>query len=455
MQDIIVEREQLYKTRLVDALMNAGVAVNDMLNLRSDNSGYELLSEYPLQMKLIAKKIRIEGYDNTRNQIIRAFDKGDFSLLNFDDLKEYTVVANNESHDIYLRSNKLDDAYEYAYRRSLSQKEDIMILFGVEKENYFLSLRERDGKNIKYQKDFELSREGIPAEPLVILRNGKVKFGDENAWDIWYDGTPEKIMPQIKYYSDWYERTHLYKEKYPYIVSGISKAGESYLDRCDTVEKAVELFTRCHDQYSGDTYISYAIENVKNPVLLLAVNADNQIKNFAENIGDEQLANIVNDISAELSKNDEPVEQEEQEIKHTPQIEQNEEINRNIGDNDENKNVTHEENDEGLIDENAEAISLSVADEICSLLYGSEVTAEQYEDVADCILYFDGSTEGDRMLVEDLRKLQAEYSDHKISFEYMKSEELIGYLLAKAPQLDITQNAVTQNINIIRKESKR
>ena len=97
MQDIIVEREQLYKTRLVDALMNAGVAVNDMLNLRSDNSGYELLSEYPLQMKLIAKKIRIEGYDNTRNQIIRAFDKGDFSLLNFDDLKEYTVVANNES----------------------------------------------------------------------------------------------------------------------------------------------------------------------------------------------------------------------------------------------------------------------------------------------------------------------------------------------------------------------
>lgn len=138
MQDIIVEREQLYKTRLVDALMNAGVAVNDMLNLRSDNSGYELLSEYPLQMKLIAKKIRIEGYDNTRNQIIRAFDKGDFSLLNFDDLKEYTVVANNESHDIYLRSNKLDDAYEYAYRRSLSQKEDIMILFGVEKENYFL-----------------------------------------------------------------------------------------------------------------------------------------------------------------------------------------------------------------------------------------------------------------------------------------------------------------------------
>ncbi len=152
MQDIIVEREQLYKTRLVDALMNAGVAVNDMLNLRSDNSGYELLSEYPLQMKLIAKKIRIEGYDNTRNQIIRAFDKGDFSLLNFDDLKEYTVVANNESHDIYLRSNKLDDAYEYAYRRSLSQKEDIMILFGAAKENYFMSLRERDGKNIKYQK---------------------------------------------------------------------------------------------------------------------------------------------------------------------------------------------------------------------------------------------------------------------------------------------------------------
>ena len=152
MQDIIVERERLYKTRLVDALMNAGVAVNDMLNLRSDNSGYELLSEYPLQMKLIAKKIRIEGYDNTRNQIIRAFDKGDFSLLNFDDLKEYTVVANNESHDIYLRSNKLDDAYEYAYRRSLSQKEDIMILFGAAKENYFMSLRERDGKNIKYQK---------------------------------------------------------------------------------------------------------------------------------------------------------------------------------------------------------------------------------------------------------------------------------------------------------------
>ena len=125
MQDTIVEREQLYKTRLVDALMNAGVAVNDMLNLRSDNSGYELLSEYPLQMKLIARKIRTEGYDNTRNQIIRAFDKGDFSLLNFDDLKEYTVVANNESHDIYLMSNKLDDAYEYAYRRSLSQKEDM------------------------------------------------------------------------------------------------------------------------------------------------------------------------------------------------------------------------------------------------------------------------------------------------------------------------------------------
>lgn len=455
MQDIIVEREQLYKTRLVDALMNAGVAVNDMLNLRSDNSGYELLSEYPLQMKLIAKKIRIEGYDNTRNQIIRAFDKGDFSLLNFDDLKEYTVVANNESHDIYLMSNKLDDAYEYAYRRSLSQKEDIMILFGVEKENYFMSLRERDGKNIKYQKDFELSREGVHEETLVILRNGKVKFGDENAQDIWYDGTPEKIMPQIKYYSDWYERTHLYKEKYPYIVSGISKAGESYLDRCDTAEKAVELFTRCHDQYSGDTYISYDIENVKNPVLLFAVNADNQIKNFAENIGDEQLANIVNDISAELSKNVEPVEQEEQEIKHTPQIEQNEEINQNIGDNDENKNVAHEENDEGLIDENAEAISLSVADEICSLLYGSEATAEQYEDVKDCILYFDGSTEGDRMLVEDLRNLQAEYSDHKTSFEYMKSEELIGYLLSKAPQLDITQNVVTQNINIIRKESKR
>lgn len=37
----------------------------------------------------------------------------------------------------------------------------------------------------------------------------------------------------------------------------------------------------------------------------------------------------------------------------------------------------------------------------------------------------------------------------------MKSEELIGYLLSKAPQLDITQNVVTQNINIIRKESKR
>lgn len=455
MQDIIVEREQLYKTRLVDALMNAGVAVNDMLNLRSDNSGYELLSEYPLQMKLIARKIRTEGYDKTRNQIIRAFDKGDFSLLNFDDLKEYTVVANNESHDIYLMSNKLDDAYEYAYRRSLSQKEDIMILFGVEKENYFMSLRERDGKNIKYQKDFELSREGVPEETLVILRNGKVKFGDENAQDIWYDGTPENIMPQIKYYSDWFERTYLYKEKYPYIVSGISKAGESYLDRCDTAEKAVDLFTRCHDQYSGDTYISYDIENAKNPVLLFAVNADNQIKNFAENIGDEQLANIVNDISAELSKNVEPVEQEEQEIKHTPQIEQNEEINQNIGDNDENKNVAHEENDEGLIDDNAEAISLSVADEICSLLYGSEATAEQYEDVKDCIIYFDGSTEGDRMLVEDLRNLQAEYSDHKTSFEYMKSEELIGYLLSKAPQLDITQNVVTQNINIIRKESKR
>ena len=58
--------------------------------------------------------------------------------MNFDDLKEYTVVANNESHDIYLRSNKLDDAYEYAYRRSLSQKEDIMILFGAAKEKLFL-----------------------------------------------------------------------------------------------------------------------------------------------------------------------------------------------------------------------------------------------------------------------------------------------------------------------------
>ena len=96
-----------------------------------------------------------------------------------------------------------------------------------------------------------------------------MKFGDENAQDIWYDGTPEKIMPQIKYYSDWFERTYLYKEKYPYIVSGISKAGESYLDRCDTAEKAVELFARCHDQYSGDTYISYAIENVKNPVFAI------------------------------------------------------------------------------------------------------------------------------------------------------------------------------------------
>lgn len=405
MQDNTAERELLYKTRFVDAILNAGVAVNDMINLRED-MGYEMFSSYPEEIAGVANLIKEKGYDAAKKEITMLFEKGDYSLSNIvRDKRDYIVVTDAENKAF----KTLKDAYTYAYGLSWENNVEIKLGSG--------------------------GMDDLPEVAcLVSLRYGNVKMGDIKTKDIWYDGTPDNVLPQIQYRADWIKRNYIYPEKYRYIVTGISKAGENYIDRCDTPEKAAELFKRCHDQYSGETNISYDRGNENAVVKIFEIKADNCVKHVVENTGDEQLADIVNRILDEFLKQGESVETENIQ---TYEEDRNKEKIVTASTDDEKSQETHKEINRVTMDVAAEDISIGIATEVCYLLYGSEPSTEQYEDIKNCIMNFDGSTDGDKRLVDDLRKLQLGYAEHKTSYEYMKSEELIGYLLERAPQLEI------------------
>lgn len=76
--------------------------------------------------------------------------------------------------------------------------------------------------------------------------------------------------------------------------------------------------------------------------------------------------------------------------------------------------------------ENAQERTMSA--EICDLLYGDFATPENYLDICDCLRTYDESTEGEKLLKMDIQKINEDYSDNKISYEYLKSKEALDYL---------------------------
>ena len=84
----------------------------------------------------------------------------------------------------------------------------------------------------------------------------------------------------------------------------------------------------------------------------------------------------------------------------------------------------------GYFEDHDAAQERNMSADICDLLYGDEATRDNYIDITDCVRGYDGSTEGEQMLKIDIKNIKDKYADNKLSYEYLKSRELLDSLEA-------------------------
>lgn len=406
-------REVLYKNRLADSLLNAGVAINDIKKLWED-SGYGIFSGngYSKEILGVAKQIRDGGYTAAKAKMLESFDRGDYSLSIFNDERKTYKVSTHVNGGVADKSfDSIEDAYLYAYNLSFDNTKfypEIGIELRIDKE----------------ASDSDLT--------ISTLKEGRVKFGGVGTTDIWYEGSSENVIAQISTRAEWLRRNYIHQDKYKYIVGGITEQGYEYFDRYDTAKETVENFYSRHMQYGGETYISYGDTEQK----FLQVGTDNIIYSIehSEHISDQVVDEVIDemnnvdeiDMDSKFNK-DQTMEsipdREETAISDRKQDDPVKEVNKT----DKSDNFQNEDYIERI----------TIAKDISSLIYGENVTQEQFEDIKDCVLYFDGSSEGEQMLVRDIIKIQDDFSDRKMSYEYMKSQEVLSFLKNKG--MDTTQ----------------